>query len=48
MSPVDHLLNQVKYPNRSKVKTDIDNLVREYRTLVAKIADFGKPVLNGS
>ena len=42
MSPVDLLLNQVRYPNRSRVKEDVDTLTREYRTLLARIAEYGE------
>lgn len=42
MSPVDTLLNQLRYVNRTRVKADVDAVTQEYRTLIPRIVDFGK------
>ena len=38
---VDPLLNQLRYSNRSRVKDDVNNLIKEFRTLLPRIAEFG-------
>ena len=42
MSQIDVILNQVRYANRARVKDDVDKIILEYRTLAARIADFGE------
>ncbi len=39
---LDVLLNQVRYVNRARVKTEIEDVIREYKGLQPKVVDFGK------
>lgn len=44
MSPIETLLNQVKYQDRKRVKTDVNALMDRYKALLPKLASFGKNI----